>query len=139
MESLVAIERYRDVSAWQTGMELVTDIYRVTESFPTYEKFGLTTQLRHAAISIVSNIARGHDRSSPREQLQHMSIARASAVDVEVQLLVAERLGYTEAEMLARVRARCDAIRHLLGHRGSSASGRRGRKPKPGNRRRYAA
>jgi four helix bundle protein len=110
MELLVAIESYRDLRVWQTGMELVTDIYRLTESFPTYEKFGLTAQLRRAAISIVSNIAEGHGRSTRGEYLQQISTARGSAIEVEVQLLVAERLEYTDAEALAVARERCESI-----------------------------
>jgi four helix bundle protein len=114
MELLVAIESYRDLRVWQTGMELATDIYRLTESFPTYEKFGLTAQLRRAAISILSNIADGHGRPTRREYLDQLSIARASAIELEVELLVAERLDYTETEALAVARERCESVCRML-------------------------
>jgi four helix bundle protein len=127
VETIVATESYRDLRVWQIGMDLVTDIYRVTESFPTYEKFGLTAQLRRAGISIVSTIADGHGRSTHREYMQQLSMARGSAVEVEVDFLVAERLGYTDTETLAVARERCESIRRIITRlKGSLASKRRG-------------
>ena len=105
---------YRDLKVWQAGMELATDLYRLTESFPTYERLLLTTQLRLAGVAIASNIAEGYSRSSRRPFLEHISIAQGSAIDVEVQLLIAERLGYLEIEALAVARARCDTVCRLL-------------------------
>jgi four helix bundle protein len=95
-------------------MELVTDVYRLTESFPTYERFLLTTQLRRAALSIVAKIAEGHGRSSRGEYLRNLATAGESAIEVEVQLDVAERLRYTETETLAVARERCQSIRRTL-------------------------
>jgi len=111
---IVAIESYRDLRVWQTGMDLVTDIYRITESFPTHEKFGLIAQLRRAGISIVSNIAEGHGRSTRGEYMQQLSVARGSTIEVEVDLLVAGRLGYTDTETLAVARERCESICRML-------------------------
>ena len=110
----MAIKSYRDLEVWQVGMELVTDIYRITESFPTYERFLLTTQLRRAGVSIVSNIAEGNARATRGEYRHFVSIASGSAVEVEVQLEVAERLGYTDAETLAAARERCESIGRML-------------------------
>jgi four helix bundle protein len=108
-------------------MDLVTDIYRVTESFPTHEKFGLTAQLRRAGISIVSTIADGHGRSTRREYMEQLSMARGFAVEVEVDFLVAERLGYTDTETLAVARERCESICRIMARlKGSLASKRRG-------------
>ena len=108
------IRNYRDLRVWQTSLELVTDVYRLTESFPAYERFLLTTQLRRAGISIVSNIAEGHGRSTRGEHLRHISMARGSANEVEAQLFIAEGLGYTDKETLAVARERCESICRML-------------------------
>jgi len=110
----VAIKSYRDLEVWQVAMELVTSIYQITESFPTYERFLLTTQLRRAGVSIASNIAEGHARSTRGEYRHFVSIASGSAVEVEVQLEIAARLGYTNAETLAAARERCESIGRML-------------------------
>src|SRR5262245_28277605 len=106
MERRMDIRSYRDLRVWQMAMDLTVQVYQITESFPTYERFGLTAQLRRAAVSIASNIAEGHGRSTRGEYLQHISIARGSTMEVEVQLLVGERLEYADAETLAVARER---------------------------------
>jgi four helix bundle protein len=108
------IQSYRDLRVWQVSMDLAVNVYEVTESFPMHERFGLTAQLRRATVSIASNIAEGHGRSTKGEYLQHISIARGSTIEVEVQLLIAERLGYTDAETLAVARERCESICRML-------------------------
>ena len=67
MESSVAVRSYRDLVAWKKAIELVTEIYRSTESFPRHETYGLTGQLRRAAVSVPSNIAEGQGRLSRGE------------------------------------------------------------------------
>ena len=105
---------YRDLMVWQAAMDLTVEVYRLTTTFPTYERYGLTSQLRRAAISIASNIAEGHGRTHRGEYLPHLSIARGSTMEVETQLTVAEYLGYTDVESLAVARERCDAICRML-------------------------
>lgn len=85
---------HRDLIAWQKGMELVTAIYRETRYFPDDEKFGLTNQLRRAAVSIPSNVAEGHGRTSRRELHQFIAVARGSSLEVQTQIEIAESLGY---------------------------------------------
>ena len=75
-------------------MEFVTLIYRISKKFPKEEIFGLTNQLRRAAVSIPSNIAEGSARNSDKELLQYLFIARASAVEIETQMIIAENLDY---------------------------------------------
>jgi four helix bundle protein len=134
----VDTKSYRDLKVWQSGMELATDLYRITESFPTYERSLLTTELRRAGIEIVSSIAEGHGRASRGESMKHAAIARGSAIDVEVQLLLAERLGYVGGEPLALARARCESIRQSLRESRSSAKVKRRTGKQPRDRKRNA-
>ena len=85
---------YRDLIAWRKAVELVTEIYRTTKSFPREELYGLTNQLRRAAVSVPSNIAEGQARYSKREFHHFLSQARGSLVEIETQLTIAGNLGY---------------------------------------------
>lgn len=106
-------ESYRDLIAWQRAMNLVTSIYGATQAFPRDELYGLTSQLRRAAVSVPSNIAEAQARFSAREFHRFLSIARGSLVEIETQILIAQNLGYlataqsrlllTEASELGRI------------------------------------
>jgi len=85
---------YRDLIAWQQAMELVLEIYRVTRSFPKEELYGLTNQLRRAAVSVPSNLAEGHGRNSRKEFHHFVGQARGSLLEVETQLEIAQKLGF---------------------------------------------
>jgi four helix bundle protein len=85
---------YRDLKIWQAAMEMVRDVYRLTREFPREETYGLTIQLRRAAVSIPSNIAEGKGRSSDKELLHFLSNAKGSLFEVETQVMIAESLGY---------------------------------------------
>ncbi len=85
---------YRDLKAWQKAMGLVQDVYRLTREFPREETYGLTSQLRKAAVSIASNIAEGKGRSSDKELLHFLSNAKGSLFAVETQIMIADGLGY---------------------------------------------
>jgi four helix bundle protein len=98
----MAARNYRDLFAWQRAMDLVTGVYHVTQSFPKSELYGLTNQLRRAAVSVPSNIAEGQGRGSDREFAQFLRIAHGSLREVETQLIIAERLGYADAATIAR-------------------------------------
>lgn len=85
---------YRELIAWQRAMDFVTACYRVTERFPADERFGLTSQLRRAAVSVPSNIAEGQGRGHVKAFMNHLGIANGSLRESETQLLIAERLNY---------------------------------------------
>jgi four helix bundle protein len=89
---------YKDLIAWQKAMELVTTTYKSTARFPKDEQFGLTSQLRRAAVSIPSNIAEGQGRLSEKEFRHFLGLARGSLMEVETQFQIAQNLGYIEAE-----------------------------------------
>ncbi|NEV62352.1 four helix bundle protein [Thiorhodococcus minor] len=85
---------YRDLIAWQKSMDLVDEIYRLTRQFPPEEKFGLSNQLRRAAVSIPSNIAEGQGRQSQAELIRFLQIAHGSLREVETQIMIACRQAY---------------------------------------------
>jgi four helix bundle protein len=85
---------YRDLVAWQKGIDLCELIYRASASFPRQELYGLTGQIRRAALSVPSNIAEGAGRITNGEFLQAVGYARGSLLEIETQLIVATRLGH---------------------------------------------
>jgi four helix bundle protein len=87
---------YRDLLVWRKAMDFVEAIYAMSRAWPKEETYGLTGQIRRAAVSVPSNIAEGQGRISTKEFIHHLSIARGSLLEVETQLLLAERLGYLE-------------------------------------------
>lgn len=105
---------YRDLLAWQRAMELTKIIYRLTETFPQRERFGLCDQLRRAAVSVPSNIAEGYGRASRGEYVQFLGHSRGSAFEIETQLLVAQSLGYGSEEEIAEAQRLCAEVGRLL-------------------------
>ena len=85
---------FRELIVWQKAMEMVTDIYRATQAFPADERFGLTSQLRRAAVSVPSNIAEGQGRLTRGEFRQFLGNAKGSLAEVETQLMIARNLSY---------------------------------------------
>ena len=89
---------HEGLDVWKKAVDFVVDIYRVTDTFPKEERFGLTSQLRRAAVSVPANIAEGKGRSSLREYLQFLSIARGSVEEVKYFLLLAKDLKYLDQQ-----------------------------------------
>ncbi len=108
------IASYRDLRVWQSGMELVRSVYRATAGFPKSELFGLTSQMRRAAVSIPSNIAEGHTRAYTREYLQHVVIAHGSIAELITQIEIAADLGYIESSDAVQLSAQADALSRQL-------------------------
>src|SRR5580698_6420591 len=90
------VQSYRDLVVWKKSMALVLEVYRCTQTFPKTETYGLTSQLRRAAVSIPSNIAEGQARLSTGEFKQFLGNARGSLMEVETQILIARDLSYLE-------------------------------------------
>jgi four helix bundle protein len=108
------IESHRDLDAWQLGMQIVVEIYRLTRAFPPEEKFGLTAQLRRAAVSIPSNIAEGRGRLGAAEFRRFVSIARGSVAEVETQIAVAVALEFVGAEEIKLLVSELDQLSKML-------------------------
>jgi four helix bundle protein len=105
---------FRDLEVWQESIALVEEIYAVSRTFPRDELFGLTAQLRKAAVSIPSNIGEGARRKKLKVTLNHYDIALGSQGEVDVQLEVAKRLGYCSASDYARLQQRVERIGRML-------------------------
>ena len=87
---------HKDLKVYQKAMDLVTEIYQITKSFPVEEKYGLTSQIRRAAISIPSNIAEGSARKSTKEYIQFLYHSLGSAAEIETQLDLSKRLEFID-------------------------------------------
>jgi four helix bundle protein len=95
---MIRIQSYKDLVAWSRAMDLAEACYRISDRFPLAERFGLTAQVRRAAVSIPSNIAEGHRQSNPIF-LRHLLIALGSHAELETQMQLAVRLKYlTESD-----------------------------------------
>lgn len=99
----MAVASYEDLVVWQKGMDLVVLVYQLSQLFPRHELYGLTTQLRRAAISIPSNIAEGQGRGVGAEFAHHVRIANGSRQEAETQIRIAARLGYIDPQTAAPV------------------------------------
>jgi four helix bundle protein len=123
---------HRDLVAWQQAMELVRLVYQFTRNFPKDEAYGLTPQLRRAAVSVPSYLAEGYGRNSRKELHQYVGQARGSLCEVETQIEIARDLGYLDAgnarELLGKV-ARIGRL--LTGLRNWSETTRKKSSPLP--------
>ena len=103
------IQSYRDLDAWKLGMEFVLSTYALTKGFPREDLYGLTSQLRRAAVAIPSNISEGHQQGT-KVYLRHVIIAAGSAAEAETQLEIARRLGYGTDRDIAKA---MELVRHV--------------------------
>ena len=102
------MRKHKQLLVWQESVQLVSVIYSLTSSFPDHERFGLTIQIRRAAVSVPSNIAEGVARNSLADYLRFLAIARGSLSELDTQLVIAENLGYMgncadTAELIERI------------------------------------
>jgi four helix bundle protein len=95
-EIVMEIKTFRDLIAWQKAMELTKHVYRVTTQMPESERFGLTSQIRRAAVSIPSNIAEGYARQSRVDYIRFLKTARGSLVELQTQIILSEQLSLVQ-------------------------------------------
>ncbi len=107
------VKDYRDLVVWQKAMAYTKEVYRLTKMFPKEEQFGLTSQLRRAAVSVPSNIAEGHARYG-KEFAHFLSIARGSLAESECQILLATDLGYLNAEKTRNALSLADELKRMI-------------------------
>jgi four helix bundle protein len=97
------IRNYRDLAVWQLGMDITVKVYEATKSFPSDERFGLTSQLRRAVASVPANIAEGHARSSTKDYLRFVAIAIGSLAETATFVELAGRLNYGNVDELRKI------------------------------------
>lgn len=119
------IRSHRDLIVWQKAMDMVVAVYRLTQSFPRSEAYGLTGQVRRAAASVPANIAEGHARGTVRDYAHFLSIAKGSLMETETFLVLSVRLGYLTEEaaagtvaLIIEISKMLTALRRRLGGRG---------------------
>ena len=105
---------FRDLIVWQRSMDLVERVYQLTASFPRDERFGLTSQIRRAAVSVPSNIGEGSRRKKRKAFLNHLDIALGSQAEVEVQLEIAKRLRFLKAADYNQTQLTVEEIGRML-------------------------
>lgn len=107
-------ESFRDLVVWQRAVDLTLEIYRLTAMFPDSERFGLTSQLRRAAVSVASNIAEGYGRSTKGKYLQFLGHARGSNSEVETQIAIAKALEFGSKDLIQNAEGSCNDVGRLL-------------------------
>lgn len=114
MEVMV-VQSCEDLRVWQLSIELVEDVYALTEDFPQKEQYRLADQMCRAALSVPSNIAEGSKRHTTKEYMRFVGIARGSLAELETQLLIATKLNYIPAPIYIKTKSKTAEIGKLLG------------------------
>jgi four helix bundle protein len=109
------MKNFRDLKVWEKAHQLTVEVYRMTRRFPADERFGLTSQLRRASVSIPSNIAEGCGRRGNAEFHRFLQMAAGSASEVEYQLLLAKNLGYWSQAEYSTLQQRVVEVKKMLG------------------------
>lgn len=113
---VVTLKTHKDLDVWRKSIDFVTMVYKTTGNFPKEELYGLTSQLRRAAVSIPSNIAEGSARKSNKEFIQFLYIALGSTVEIETQLIISKNLMFIdEASFVEMDKERNEIGRMLVG------------------------
>jgi four helix bundle protein len=107
-------QAFQDLTVWQRAMEMTVCIYELTGSFPKEEFYGISSQMRRAAVSIASNIAEGRGRITDGEFRQFLGIAQGSTYEVQTQLLLAQRLKMGDEQLLRRAEDLCIETSKML-------------------------
>ena len=108
------MHNFRELKVWQKAIEFSVEIYKITASFPTEEKFGLISQLRRSAVSIPSNIAEGSSRTSNKEFFHFLSISIGSAYESETQIIIANRLKFVSHPDFEELTRKVTEIQKML-------------------------
>jgi four helix bundle protein len=107
-------QHFKDLVVWQKAMEMVTEVYKLTDNFPKREVYSLTDQIRRAAVSVPSNIAEGQAHHNNREFVHFLRHSSGSLAELETQLNIAERLGYADATSTAQILLRVHEVGRIL-------------------------
>ena len=110
----MAIKHYKDLSVWQKSMDLAVEIFKVVKFLPREELYGLSDQMRRAVVSVPSNIAEGQQRSSTKDYIRFLHIAKGSLGELETQIMLCERLEYLGKEKTGQLIGQCVEIQRMI-------------------------
>ena len=108
------LKNYRDLKVWQKSYRLCLDLYRITRNFPKEERYGMTSQIRRAAVSIPSNIAEGYGRKTTSDYMRSLYIAYGSVCELETQVLLSGDLNYVNKENLQALKDNTKEVERML-------------------------
>jgi four helix bundle protein len=108
------MKSYKELEVWQKAVKLAVEIYRITQTFPKEELYGLTSQIRRASTSVSANIAEGWGRGSTKEYIQFLLIARGSLMELETHLIIAQELNYLNQQQLEKMQAEIESMGMML-------------------------
>jgi len=108
------LKNYKELSIWQKSYQLCLEIYRITKEFPKEERYGLTSQIRRASVSIPSNIAEGYGRKTTPEYLRALYVAYGSNCELETQILLSGDLGYINEEDMKKLQKAIGDVERML-------------------------
>jgi four helix bundle protein len=108
------MQSHENLQIWQKAVDLSVAIYALTESFPSKETYGITSQIRRAAVSVPSNIAEGRRRGSDADFRQFLRVAYGSLAELETQLLISKRLSYCDVQLYEKVRVQIIEMGKML-------------------------
>jgi four helix bundle protein len=106
---------FQELKVWQLSKELAVSIYKITNEKKFKSDFGLTDQIRRAAISIPSNIAEGDERGTNKEAVRFLFIAKGSLAELRTQLIIAHEIGYIDLEVLKDMNEQCQTLGKMIG------------------------
>ncbi len=108
------ISTYKDLIVWQKAIQLVTDVYALTKTFPADERFGIISQINRAVISVPSNIAEGWSRELSKNYLQFLRVSRGSLMEVETMILISKNLNYINEKDFIEINKKTEEVGKIL-------------------------
>jgi four helix bundle protein len=108
------LRNYKELKVWQKSYQLCLEIYKITNRFPGEERYGLTSQMRRAAVSVPSNIAEGYGRKTTLEYIQSLYVAYGSNCELETQILLSGDLGYMKVQEKEKLEQDIGEVERML-------------------------
>lgn len=108
------LKNYKELKVWQKAYQLCLDLYKITAAFPNDEKFGLTSQIRRAVVSIPSNIAEGYGRKTTTDYLRFLYIAYGSTCELETQVMLSKDLDYMDSKPVKSILGKTNEVERML-------------------------
>lgn len=110
------LKSYKELIVWQKSMQLVKEVFLITDKFPKSETYGLISQMRRSAVSIPSNIAEGYGRKSKKEYSQFYSIAYGSTLELETQLIISKELNFIDIKDFQKINSLLEEVAKMLNY-----------------------